>query len=95
MRSERALLALGCKRSGLLSSLVHTGLPCAALCAQIGDAGIKAVAEAIGPRLKHVEVNQCTRISDVGLRELAIRCPNLETLHLDGESLPPPSPMLL
>jgi hypothetical protein len=30
------------------------------------------------------QVNQCPRITDVGIRELAVRCPALETLHMDG-----------
>jgi F-box and leucine-rich repeat protein GRR1 len=34
--------------------------------------------------MQHMEVNQCSKITDAGLRALTLACPNLLTLHLDG-----------
>ena len=33
---------------------------------------------------QHVEMSHCTRITDIGLRALTIKSPNLQTLHMDG-----------
>ena len=33
---------------------------------------------------QHLEINQCFRITDIGLRVLTIQSPNLQTLHMDG-----------
>lgn len=53
-----------------------------ALCDHVGDAGLKELAEALGPRLLGLCLDDCPLVTDVGIVQLARHCPRLSELSL-------------
>lgn len=69
----------------MLASVAHR-LPCVEevhLMGQshVGDAGIAALAEICGPRLRFLDMRSCTTVGAAAYRALGDHCPNLEHLN--------------
>eukprot|EP00727_Mastigamoeba_balamuthi_P007592 m51a1_g3453 hypothetical protein (386) ;mRNA; f:681892-683124 len=69
-----AAVAEGCKSLSMFHAAAVRG---------IGDAEVRKLAECC-PSLFHIELQRCTRITDVAIVDLALRCPRLRAVHLDA-----------